>query len=161
MKPEKKIGNTGELFAAQALVNLGIEQLEQIGTPVKVFATPQKGLFRVIWGKKVIGDFRGVLPGGRSVISEVKTILHHNLGLSDFKEHQPAGLSRHAELGGLSLVVWVHGENEIYIMEWTKDGIPGLAPRHALTPEQANELTKHVVSKAILWNLRREPDELD
>jgi hypothetical protein len=136
-RQEQKTGKVGELFAAQALANLGILQLQRIGTPIKAIATKTPGLFRVIWGEKVLGDYRGILPGGRSVLAEVKTILHHNLQYSDLRPNQPEGLSRHAELGGLSLLTWVHDVDEIWIMEWFYNGIPGFAPRHSITVEMA------------------------
>lgn len=150
-RKEERLGKTGEKFAAQVLTNLGIEQLQRIGTPVKVIPVKVHGnkrpLFQVIWGEKVIGDYRGVLPGGRSVLAEVKTVLHRNLQYSDMRLHQPEGLTRHAELGGLSLLVWVHSDDEIYVMEWTKFGIPGFEPRHSLNPKDAKTYTNDLALK--------------
>ena len=139
-RQEQKTGKVGEAFASRALANLGILQLERVGTPVKlipVMGLKLKGVFRVIFGEKVIGDWRGILPGGRSVLAEVKTVLNGNLTYSHMRPHQPEGLSYHAKMGGLSLLVWVVSQEQIFVMEWHKDGIPGFAPGHGLSIEQA------------------------
>ena len=139
-RQEQKTGKVGEAFAARALANLGILQLERVGTPVKLIpvkAGNLKGIFRVIFGEKVIGDWRGILPGGRSVLAEVKTVLQGNLTYSHMRPHQPEGLSYHAKQGGLSLLVWVAGQDEIYILRWP---IPGFEPGHGLTIEQAKDM---------------------
>jgi hypothetical protein len=95
--------------------------VEKIATPVKLIPTKLSGAFKVIFSEAVSGDHRGILPGGRSVLAETKTILDRNLRWSDLREHQPERLSRHAELGGLSLLVWVNSSG-IYVMQWPVDG---------------------------------------
>lgn len=132
---QQQIGKSGEEWAENVLHSLGIEQLERIGEPIKAIPFDKKhpGVYRVIWGEKVIGDYRGILPGGRSVLCEVKTILDRNLQYSDLRPHQPAGLTRHAELGGLSLLVWVSSSG-IAVMEWP---INGFGPGKSITPERA------------------------
>jgi hypothetical protein len=67
---------------------------------------------------------------------EVKTV-EHNLRWSDFREHQPGKLTEHAELGGLSLVVWVHSSG-VYTLEWP---IADFGPGEGLTPERARQYT--------------------
>jgi len=114
-RQEQRIGKAGEGAAARALAALGICMIERIGTPVRLL--PHGRYFAVIWGERVSGDHRGVLPGGRSVLAETKTALDRNLRWSDLRAHQPQRLSRHAELGGLSLLVWVH-ESGVYVMQW-------------------------------------------
>lgn len=134
---EQRIGGAGELHAASALSSLGIEMIEKIGTPVKAIPHPSiPGYFRVIWSEPVLGDFRGILPGGRSVLAEVKTVLNHNLRYSDLREHQPGGLTRHVYFGGLALLVWV-SSNGIFIMRWP---INGFRPGTSITPEQAENI---------------------
>lgn len=119
MKAEQRIGRAGQNVAASALSRIGIELVEMIGTPV--FLTPahaqRKDIFRVRFGEKVSGDHRGILPGGRSVLAETKTMLDHNLQWSNLREHQPGRLTDHANFGGLSLLVWVHNSG-VYIMRW-------------------------------------------
>jgi hypothetical protein len=153
-RQEQKTGKVGEAFASRALANLGILQLERVGTPVKlipVMGSKLKGVFRVIFGEKVIGDWRGILPGGRSVLAEVKTVLQGNLTYSHMRPHQPEGLSYHAANGGLSLLVWVAGQNEIFIMEWGADGIAGFAPHKSITKLAASLLAINTVNSPVIW----------
>jgi hypothetical protein len=112
--------------------------IERIGTPVKLIPAPRApGCFRVIWAEPVSGDHRGLLPGGRSVLAETKTILDRNLRYSDLRQHQPGRLTCHAELGGLSLLVWVHSSG-VYVMQWP---VAGFAPGKSIAPEIAEKLT--------------------
>jgi hypothetical protein len=132
MKREKVVGEHGEKLAESVLSGMGIEMIERVGTPIKAIPAG-KGLFKVIWGEKVSGDRRGILPGGKSVLIEVKTILDHNLVYSDLRKHQPERLKIHATFGGLSLLVWVHDSGE-YVMMFP---IACFEPRKSLTPEVA------------------------
>ena len=134
---EQKIGKHGQSLAAAALRQLGIEMVEEIGTPVHLIpvktskAAPPA--YRVVYGEKVSGDHRGILPGGRSVLAECKTILDRNLRWSDLREHQPDRLSEHARHGGLSLLVWVH-HTGVHVMRWP---VLGFAPGEGMPPEFA------------------------
>ena len=133
---EDQVGKAGQNVAASALRRLGIECVEKIGTPVKLIPRGKWGAqitYQVIWGEKVAGDHRGILPGGRSVLAETKTILDRNLRWSDLLEHQPRKLSAHAEAGGLSLLVWVHSTG-VYVMQWP---VPGFGPGRSIVPKQA------------------------
>lgn len=57
--------------------------------------------------EKVSGDFRGVAPGGRSVLAEVKARpVADGLSWSDLEPHQRDALWGHRQAGGLSLVLW-------------------------------------------------------
>ena len=95
MKTEQLIGKHGQNIAASALSRIGIEMVEQIGTPVKLipFSVQRRDVFRVVFGEKVSGDHRGILCGGRSVLAETKTILDRCLRYSDLREHQPGRLT--------------------------------------------------------------------
>lgn len=152
MKDEQIVGKHGEGLAMSALRSLGIEMVEKIGTPVRLHPvkTSRPNTFQVIWGERVSGDHRGILPGGRSVLAETKTILDRNLRYSDLREHQPERLSKHAELGGLSLLIWVH-QSGVYIMEWTEVGIPGFGPKLSIDTEMASKLEFHLDRKVILY----------
>ena len=130
---EDRTGKAGEELAESVLHSLGVEQIERVSTPVKLIPSKVPGLFKVIYGEKVIGDRRGILPGGRSVLIEVKTILDRNLRYSDLREHQPAGLTRHAELGVMSLLVWVHSSG-VNVLEWP---ISGFGPGKSIDPRTA------------------------
>lgn len=125
---EQNIGKHGEQLAMNTLRALGLEMVEKIGTPVKLQPARIQGTYRVIFGEKVSGDCRAILPGGRSVLIETKTMLDHNLRWSDLREHQPGRLDRHSELGGISLLVWVHNSG-VYVMGWP---VPNFGPGRAI-----------------------------
>lgn len=135
---EQRIGNMGQEHAAAALRRAGVNMVEKIGTPVKLIPSKRggKGTYTVIWGEKVSGDHRGILPGGISVLAETKTILDRNLVWSDLREHQPERLTEHFQCGGVSLLVWVHSSG-VYVMRWP---VPDFGPRKSITPERAEEL---------------------
>ena len=139
-RSQQRTGKQGESVAESTLSGLGIEMLEKIGTPI--LAIPAgRGLFKVVWGEKVSGDRRGILPGGRSVLIEVKTILDANLTYSELKPHQHKGLKAHADWGGLSLLCWVHNTG-VYVMEYP---VSGFDPGTSITPQVAtiwDEITR-------------------
>jgi hypothetical protein len=137
---EDQIGKAGQEHAAAALSRLGVRQVEKIGTPVKIIPRGKFGnqtTYQVIWGEKVAGDHHGILPGGRAVLAETKTIMDRNLQWSDMRPHQPEALSRHADLGGLALLVWVHSSG-IHTMLWP---VPGFSPGKSVSPEKAAALS--------------------
>jgi hypothetical protein len=132
-KREQRIGAIGQEHAAAALRRVGVEQVENVGTPVKLIPAKAPGTYKVIFGEKVAGDHRGILPGGRSVLAETKTIMDRNLAWSDLRPHQPGALTTHAEHGGISLLVWVHSTG-IYVMRWP---IMAFYPGKSISPETA------------------------
>ena len=138
MKREQQIGKNGEQTARSVLDGLGLEMIEKIGTPVKLSPVPgaRKNVYQVSFGEKVAADHRALLPDGRSVLIEVKTIYDRNLVWSDLREHQPAKLQQHASLNGLSLLVWVH-DSGVYVMRFP---IEGFGPGKGITPAQAQNI---------------------
>jgi hypothetical protein len=142
---QQHIGKAGEQMAISALHQIGVEQIEKIGTPVTTIRNKQGKISNVFYGEPVAADFRGVYPVdlyphttnpaqiGQSVMAEVKTILDRNLIWSDFRPHQPAALSEHVQFGGMSLVVWVHSTG-IYVMRWP---IYEFGPGNGITPAEA------------------------
>lgn len=138
MKREQRIGKNGEQTARSVLDGLGLEMIEKIGTPVKLSPVPgaRKNVYQVSFGEKVAADHRALLPDGRSVLIEVKTIYDRNLTWSDLREHQPAKLQQHASLNGLSLLVWVH-DSGVYVMRFP---VEGFGPGKGITPAQAQNI---------------------
>ena len=134
-RQSQRAGVIGEQLAERVMFGLGIRLVEQIATPTKFV----RG--KMIHVGKVSGDRRGVLPpNGLSVHAEVKTYKTENLAYSALKSHQRDWLTRHAQAGGLSLLIWV-STFDIYVMEWGIDGIPGyMKPRSSITPELARSL---------------------
>jgi hypothetical protein len=121
-RAQQRQGAAGQDLAQTALREIGVEFVHKIGTPIKMIPSGRKdGTYRIIFGEKVAGDTRGILPGGRSVLAEIKTIYSDRLVYSDLRPHQPGQLSLHSEWGGVSLLVWVH-ESGVYIMQWPIKG---------------------------------------
>lgn len=134
---EQQIGKNGQEQAAAALRRAGVHMVEKIGTPVKLIPARVAGTFKVIWGEKVSGDHRGILADGTSVLAEAKTILDRNLRWSDLRPHQPERLDEHAQLGGISILVWVHSTG-VYVMRWPLGY--GFSPKKSLKVSQAETL---------------------
>lgn len=161
MKREQQIGKNGEQTARSVLDGLGLEMIEKIGTPVKLSPVPgaRKNVYQVSFGEKVAADHRALLPDGRSVLIEVKTIYDRNLVWSDLREHQPAKLQQHASLNGLSLLVWVH-DSGVYVMRFP---VKGFGPGKGITPEKAAE--HHTVTvgyiKGCLLSFKQEMRSLE
>ena len=130
-------GKVGEQAAMYALAAAGVYAIERVGTPVRLIASRSPGLFKVVFGEPVAGDFRGVGLHGQSVLAEVKTV-QHNLRWSDFREHQPGKLTEHDSYGGTSLVVWVH--DVIYVMRWRDMVQRGFTFGGSITPDIARAI---------------------
>jgi hypothetical protein len=161
MKRQQRIGKHGQITAASVLAGrCQINMVEQIGTPVILVpvVSARRNTYQVIWGEKVSGDHRGLIGNGISVLAETKTILDRNLRYSDLREHQPGRLSDHANYGGISLLVWVHGTGA-YVMRWPIDGFEAGT---SITHEQAQALDRETVAflDRILMNHEREIEQL-
>ena len=157
MKREQRLGKRGQYTAAAVLSGrCGINMVEQIGTPVILIPVQaqRRNTYQVIFGEKVSGDHRGIIGAGISVLAETKTILDRNLRYSDLREHQPARLSEHADLGGISLLVWVE-DTGTYVMRWP---IEGFVPGTSITPELAEQLD--TITVAFLDHVRLEHEYL-
>ena len=138
-KQQQRIGKQGQNLAAQELRALGVEMVEQIGTPVFLIPAYTKDVYRVVYGEKVSGDHRGILPGGISVLAETKTILDRNLRYSDLREHQPERLIEHAKHGGVSLLVWVNLTG-VYIMQFP---VENFTRGKSISVERALHISNH------------------
>lgn len=113
---------------------LGVLMVERIHTPWKVVRHPvTRKIINAIQVQKVSGDFRGVLPGGRSVLVEVKSC--ERLVFSVFADHQVRALDDHVQAGGLSLIGWKWSTGDA-LLEW-----PAYAfrPRASLSIEHAKQ----------------------
>jgi len=145
MRSENRQGALGQKWAASELFRIGVLMVERIATPVILIPAhaTRKDVFRVVFEEVVSGDHRGVLPGGRSVLAETKTMYDRNLRYSDLRPHQPERLTQHTEAGGLSLLVWVN-EGGAHVMQWP---VPGFAPGKSITRAQAESLRIHHISE--------------
>ncbi len=160
-RQEQNTGKHGEQLARSILDGLGIEMLEKIGTPLKLIPVPsaRKNVYQVIFGEKVAADHRAMFPDGRSVLIEVKTIYDRNLVWSDLRDHQPAKLQQHAELNGLSLLVWVHGTG-VYVMRFP---INGFGPGKGIAPAQAQIHHEETIAyiEGCLYEIARDMRDLE
>ena len=131
-------GEIGQDIARYTLKQMGIEMVEPVYTPWKVLFKTVGGRRKVVEAfplQKVSGDFRGVAPGGRSVLVEVKSrTTRDTLRWSDLEPHQRDALQEHCDWGGLSLVCWVIDSGECLVMEWP---IPGLQKGKSTTWDDA------------------------
>lgn len=143
-RAKQRQGAIGQSVATLALKSRGVRMPEEISTPV-ILRPARKPIpgkptpFYVTYGEKVSGDHRGVLPGGRSVLAETKSMSGERLTYSDLREHQPGRLSEHAELGGLSLLIWA-SQYGTFVMEWTELLKFGFRPGKGIGIEDAKKL---------------------
>lgn len=118
-----KLGKQGERIAHLNLNLLQIKMILKIPNSWRIIGkTSKRGVYKCVAGNKIEGDFRGILPNGRSVLIEVKRRNTKTLSFSALANHQIARLDQHSELNGLSLLVWIR-ENDLfglsaYIMKW-------------------------------------------
>jgi len=134
----QRAGDIGETIAEMTLRMKGLKLVADMPTPFKVVARKvfrNTEWVRIIYSAKVQGDIRAVVPGGRSVLAEVKAHENDRLIYSKLKYHQVDALTRHHEEGGLSLLVWITYGN-VFTMLWP---IPGFKPRTSIKMEDAHK----------------------
>jgi hypothetical protein len=115
-RKNKIIGDHAEKVVAYHLHRIGLLAIVRLETGWRV----QRAGGKIIGATplaKVSGDFRAVVPGGRSVLVEVKRRAGV-LRVSDFQPHSREALAAHAEAGGLSLVAWVNDTHEVVVFCW-------------------------------------------
>lgn len=132
-------GNTGQNIIEDRLRQLGVQMVETIsvgwnvrfkpGTRQPVSAYPLK---------RVSGDIRGLIHGGRSVLAEVKRS-DDRLIFSELYDHQVTSLNTHLAAGGLSLLgfVWQFDGGGCSVMVWP---VAGFAPGKSISVPQAKML---------------------
>lgn len=136
-RQQQRQGAAGEELGAKALTALGVLRLQKIATPYRRIPHPKDPAYcRIIPDQTVAADWTGILPGGRFVLAEIKTIYDRNLRWSDLREHQPKELTEHSTLGGLALLVWVN-ERGANVMQWP---IPGFDPGKGIDLDRADGL---------------------
>lgn len=153
-RAKQRQGAVGQSVATLALKTRGVCMPEEIATPVRLKPArkPVPGKqtpFFVTYGEKVSGDHRGILPGGRSVLAETKSMSGERLVYSDLREHQPERLSEHAEYGGLSLLIWA-SQYGTFVMEWTDLLEYGFGPGKGIGIADARKLDIDNISASLL-----------
>lgn len=108
---------------------LGLKMVQRIATGWRL----QRGKHGIMGATplaKVHADFTAIVPGtGQSVRCEVKARRDGVLSLADFAPHQVRALTEHHELGGLSLVGWVHTHG-VDVLRWPIAGLATGSPLH-------------------------------
>lgn len=132
----RKAGEVAEAIVGNRLRSLGLKCVQRIEVGWKVVRHPTT---RSIIGAhpiaKVLADWHGLAPGGRSVICEVKRRTQP-MKFSDLEAHQVIALNAHFDAGGISLLALVHGAG-IAIMAWP---VLGFGPGTSLNALQADAL---------------------
>lgn len=132
-----KRGKHGEAIAHRLLDIIGVRQIVHIETGWRVVRMPGGRIINAVPLAKVPGDWRGIMPGGRSVMAEVKE-RKAVLVYSDLEPHQHAALLEHNAHGGLSLVVVVYTGLMAAAITYP---CPSFQPRMpGITPEMARML---------------------
>lgn len=133
----RKQGNAGELLVRRQLELRGVLLVEKIETGWGIVRGKGGRIVSAYPLEKVAGDFRGVLPGGRSVLVEAKTT-EGTLPYSQLKNHQHKALKAHHDAGGLSLVAWVYDveRDGVLIFEYPA---PYFKPRKSANLENVQE----------------------
>ena len=152
-------GFTGEQVALCALRTIdSLHMIEPIYMGWKPFKwiNKQRRIALVYPQAKLTGDFRAVGPNGLSVLIEVK-VRDRKLLWSSFQEHQRKALSKHAQLGGISLIVWV--EEDIYVLRWPMPA-EHFKKGKALTVEAAQQLDLKYATHETMSNLGMTTAEL-
>lgn len=142
-KKQQRQGKQGEQFAENKLRSFGVCNLAKIPTPKIVTRSGD-----VRYTSKVLGDRRGELENGISVLAEIKTTRNKDrLTWSCFSKskgekesRQPKNLDNHK---GLSLLVWVcetDWTQDIFVMDWQELKRAGFAPGRGIGVEDADKI---------------------
>lgn len=114
-------GMRAEEHVLELLTEMGFGFVRKIHTGFRLCGP--KGWLPV---KNVAGDIRATLPPyGQSVLLESKCTLEYKLNYSMLRPHQVESLDEHHATGGLSLLAWTIGQDDLqlpiiatYIMRW-------------------------------------------
>lgn len=131
----RKQGAAGEDDAKKELERRGVSNVEF--TPVEwvIIRGASGKIVKAFPKRKAPTDLSGIIAGrGWFVKAEVKTC-DGTLPYSMLEKHQHEAMQRHHDLGGLSLVVWVH-DGIVSIMRYP---IAGFRFRTSIKPHQVIE----------------------
>ena len=126
-------GAIGESIAHRALIRLGFMFVHPIATPYSITRGRNGRVIAAAPSAKVAGDFRAIWGRGQSVLVEVKNHDGPRLTYSTLEKHQHEALAMHQQLGGLSLLIWIH-KLEAYVMDYP---VAAFKPRTSISIETA------------------------
>jgi hypothetical protein len=115
----QKRGYITEELAHAQLERLGVHMVDKLHTGWRLvrWIDRRRKLAQVAPHVKVRGDHTGILKGGRRVLAETKSHDGDTLPFGTLKKHQHAALTENAQLGGLSLVVWI--TDTLWVMDYS------------------------------------------
>jgi len=131
----RKQGAAGENEAKKELEKRGVSDVQF--TPVEwvIIRGASGRIVSAFPKRKASTDLSGIIAGtGRFVKAEVKT-RDGSLPYKMLDDNQHAALQRHHDLGGLSLLVWVH-DGIVSVMRYP---VAGFRFRTSIKPEQVIE----------------------
>lgn len=149
-----KAGKQGEDVATMQLRLLGLQMIDVIHTGWQVvrWINRAEDTAVVVPAQRVRGDRAAIVPGtGQRVLAEVKSFDEDRFVWSRLEAHQHQSLAQNAELGGLSLVVWVR-YGEVLVMEYTSLREAGWKPGKGVSLEVARRCVWPGVDERQLLN---------
>ena len=118
----KREGEAFEFHIETALLRYkeaGIAEIEKTPEPIKQIGRPNhRGQFLATYTKRAQPDFKGTLPGGRSIVFEAKSTRQDKISQSSVTDDQRERLEHHNKLGALAFVVVAMGLDNVYRVPW-------------------------------------------
>ncbi len=118
----KREGETFEFHIEAALLRYkeaGIAEIEKTPEPMKQIGRKNhKGQFLACYTKRAQPDFKGTLPGGRSIVFEAKSTTQDKISQGAVTDDQRDRLEAHYKLGALAFVVVSMNLQRFYRVPW-------------------------------------------
>lgn len=97
----------------------GVAEIEKTPEPIKQIGKKnRKGQFLACYTKRAQPDYKGTLPGGRSIVFEAKSTKQDKIEQSAVTEDQRQRLEHHHRLGALAFVLVGMNLTDVYRVPW-------------------------------------------
>lgn len=118
----KREGEAFEFHIEAALLRYkeaGIAEIEKTPEPMKQIGRKNhKGQFLACYTKRAQPDFKGTLPGGRSIVFEAKSTRQDRISQGAVTDDQRDRLEAHYKLGALAFVLVAMNLENVYRVPW-------------------------------------------
>lgn len=118
----KREGEAFEFHIEAALLwykEAGIAEIEKTPEPIKQLGKKnRRGQFLACYQKRAQPDFKGTIPGGRSIVFEAKSTTQDKIEQKAVTPDQADRLEAHHRLGALTFVVVGMGLDNVYRVPW-------------------------------------------
>lgn len=118
----KREGEAFEFHIEAALLRYkeaGIAEIEKTPEPMKQIGRKNhKGQFLACYTKRAQPDFKGTMPGGRSIVFEAKSTTQDKISQGAVTDDQRDRLEAHNKLGALAFVVVSMNLQHFYRVPW-------------------------------------------